>query len=410
MIKAHRCSCWSFVALSGCTLGLSSAHAIDPDDILSIQAGPVLVHPRVGIAESYNDNIYYRPSKPIPGFVTAEPEDDFVSIFSPGANFQVGQDESSNLSLDYGMTAMVYAMHPGEGAQDHAISLKGRYLGPKLSISGGDQLNFFSSIYGGSSTLGIKLNRWTLSDAYNVSYQMTEKTGVYVQGQHSRTDFDKGVPLFDSNTLRGTGGFGYQWSPKLGFFGENYYGQSATTPNHSLLLKGPHSWFYGGYLGARGEFTAKLSGMLKLGYEARGYGDGTSAPGGPVVDGNLSYRVSEKTLASIGYARSSYASIQFNRYSYVRDAATLSLSQMLGNSGRLMASVDAVLEFDTYDPTAARGNRSDQRMQIGARLAYQIKLWMVASLNYEFERFSSDAQGLIDYDVNRVTVQLSVGY
>jgi hypothetical protein len=410
MLKASRRSCWSFAALSGCTLGFGSVHAIDPDTFLSIQAGPVVIQPTVGVAESYNDNIYYRPSKPVPGFINAEPEDDFVSIFSPGVSFQLGRDEASYLRLEYGMTGMLYASHDAENSDDHSFGLTARYSGAKLTVTGGDRLSLLSSIYGGSSTLGIRLNRYTLNDGYTVNYQMTEKTAVYAGGMHDRTDFEKGVPLYDSSTLRGTGGFGYQWSPKLSLFGESYYGQSATTPNHALLRKGPYSWFMGGFLGVRGEFTAKLSGILKLGYEARGYGDGASSPGGPVVDATLSHRFSEKTLASLEYVRRSYASIQFSRYSYVRDGVILRLNQMLGNTGRLSASADARFEFDSYDPLPGVADRLDQRMRIGAGLAYQIKLWMTASLNYEFEKFTSGVQTSIDYDVNRITVQLSVGY
>ena len=398
------------VLVSGCALVSTALNAIEPEDLLSIQVGGALIQPRVAVSETYNDNIYFRPSKPVPGFPTLEVADDLVSLFSPGVSVQLGKDEGNYISVDYGLNSFVYAIHPDENALDHSLSLRGRYAGRKLSLSGSDHIDQMSTIYGGGSTLGIKLDRWIMADTYQLSYQLTEKTGFYVEGQHNSTDFAKGLPLYDTSTFRGTLGFNYQWRPRLGLFGEVYSSRSSSDPNLDLFPKGPSILATGGYLGARGEFTAKLTGMLKAGYETRGYSDGSDAPGSPVVEASVTHRFNEKSSTSLSYSRSSYASVQYSKYSYVRDGVDLRIDRMLGSTGRLTASASARLEFDSYDATDVRSARSDQRMIVNASLFYQLKLWMVAALNYEFERFASDNPGVVDYDVNRITVQLSVGY
>ena len=395
--------------LTGCTLAANTLHGLDMDDVLSAKVGGVLIQPRVAVAESYNDNIFYRPSKPTPGF-PPEVVDDFLTVVSPGISFQVGRDEGNFINLDYGMTGLYYVDNSDQNASDHAVALRLRYAGAKFQISGQDRVEFQSSIYGGGWTVGTKLDRFSLSDSYTFSYQATEKTRGYARGDFSMQDFRDVVRLYDVNTVRGTLGGGYQYSPKLDFFSETYYGQSASDPNSPLDPKGPYSWFVGGFLGANGEFTARLSGTLKLGYEARGYGDGTDAPGGLVMEAAVLHRLSEKTTTSLQYRRGSYASVQFSKYSYVRDAVSVKLDQMIGKTGRLMGTVNASFEFDDYDPSPTVPDRADQRVLVNASLAYQLKLWMFASLNYEFETFSSDVAGVIDYDVNRVTVQLSIGY
>src|SRR5206468_12576744 len=111
------------------------------------------------------------------------------------------------------------------------------------------------------------------------------------------------------NTIRGTGGFSFQATEKTSVFGEFYSGQSATKPNRPFntndvtSFKGPHADFFGGFVGARGNFTSRLKGSVKAGYESRHFSDGAPASSSPVVEATLDQRFSDRTFASLTYTR-----------------------------------------------------------------------------------------------------------
>jgi len=52
--------------------------------------------------------------------------------------------------------------------------------------------------------------------------------------------------------------------------------------------------------------------------------------------------------------------------------------------------------------------RNDRAYRAKAALTYNLQLWLSASLSYEFEGYSSNA--VIDYEVNRVTFRVAIGY
>src|SRR6266540_338921 len=215
---------------AGFSTGITHSLAVDATSLLVYSVGPLHVKPQLSLSERYDDNIFYRAGNAV--------EDDFVTVVSPGVNFQLGRRDANYILFDYQF----------------------------------DQ--FLSGILGGTDNLGRRVDRRTYYDNYTIGYALTEKTGIYVAGLFDAVDYEKGTPLYDSNTLRGTGGFAFQVTPKSRLFGEVYYGQAAIDPN-GAAVKGPHQEFLGGFLGARGEFTSRLTGRVKAGYEVREFSDRT---------------------------------------------------------------------------------------------------------------------------------------
>jgi len=256
-----------------------------------------------------------------------------------------------------------------------------------------------------------KITRLVNYHDYNIGYALSEKTSIYVEGVFSAVDYKSGFSgeLLDNNSLTGTGGFSFLARPKTSFFGEIYYGQTATTPNISPL-KPPHAEFVGGFIGAKGDFTPHLTGRVKAGYEVRSFSD--NGPGGnsPVVSTSLEQRFTEKTSVALNYSRRQEVSVQFSRVSYVIDSVDFTLSQMLGESGRWRASGQAGFDMISYEQNATFSKRDDKDIRIGASLNYQIRRWATAGLAYNFEHFTSDLPIIIDYDVNRVTLSLAIGF
>src|SRR5687768_17935895 len=76
------------------------ALALDASDVLVYSLGPVRVRPQVTVSGKYDDNIFYQGDKSSPG-VTAEA--DFITLVSPGVNFQLGRLEGNHILFSYEM-------------------------------------------------------------------------------------------------------------------------------------------------------------------------------------------------------------------------------------------------------------------------------------------------------------------
>ena len=271
-------------------------------------------------------------------------------------------------------------------------------------------MQFLSGILGGGQNLGQKVDRFTFSDDYRLDYRLGEKTSVYLAGDFSATDYEKGTPLYDENTIRGTGGFSFKATEKTSVFGELYYGQSATDPNTNGVgfAKGPHADFFGGFVGARGDFTSRLKGSVKAGYESRQYSDGTPASSSPVVEATLDQRFSDRTLASLTYTRRNSLSVQVARQAYTSDAVGAQIRQVLSSDGKFVAVVAGNFENDDYERSVLSAARHDRVYRANLGLTYNIQLWLSARLGYQFEKYDSNV--VIDYHVNSVTLSIQVGY
>jgi hypothetical protein len=379
------------------------SQAIEATDVLLFSKGPVSLRPQFTVVETFNDNVFFGDN------VRIARESDFITGFSPGFNLLVGDSPENTLKLSYAYDRFIYAIHPDLGADQHRASLYDHFEYHRFTIVGSDRTEFLTSILGGGYGLNENVTRLINYHDYNIQYAISEKTGVYVEGQYSATDYRSGFQseLFDTDTLTGTVGFTFKALPKTSFFGEIYYGQTATTPNISTI-KPPHADFVGGFIGAKGEFTPHLTGTVKAGYEVRYFSDNGPGLNAPVVSASLEQRFTEKTAVTLNYSRRPEVSVQYSRVSYVIDAADLSLSQILGTSGRLRASAQAGFDNIAYDELL--NNRLDRILRIGANLNYQIRRWATAGLAYNFEHFSSDTVGVIDYNVNRVTLMLAIGF
>jgi len=386
--------------------GLSTVvlRSVEPSDVLYYSKGPVSLRPQLGLTEAYNDNIFYSSKE--------NEKADLVSTISPGFNLDLGRLEDNHLFLTYEYDQVLYADNTRLNTSQHLLDFATKLEGARLRLEGSDSIHFLSNLIGGGerSSIGDRnVDSTTYSDNYTLTYEISPKTSAYLGGNYSATDYEEGIGLYDVNTLTGTAGFGFKAFPNLAFFGEIYYGQQAVEPNFAGP-KGPHADFVGGFLGARGNFTERLTGTLKLGYEDREFSDGTPTPSAPVVEISLTEKFTEKTSLSLAYARRTQSSVQFAAYSYTSDQASIELAQALGNTGKLEARVGSAFSMNEYEQTPTFAQRTDSYWSGYANLTYHIQTWLKATLGYDYQNFGSDAAGVIDYDVNRVTLRVAVGY
>jgi len=386
------------------------ALALDASDVLVYSFGPVHVRPRVTVSGRYDDNIFFQGNKSLAG-VTAQ--DDFITTVSPSLNFQLGRLQGNHIQVSYEMDQSLYARNNAQDHRDHLFSLNTRLQGNRVSLEGSDDVQILSGILGGGFGLngsGQRVDRTAYLNHYRLEYGFTEKISAYVEGTHDATDYEKGTTLYDANSLRGTGGFAFKIAPKIRVFGEGYYGQSATDPNRSVDPKGTHLDTVGGFIGASGDFHPKLTGSVKVGYETRSFSNSSADEASPVVDTSLTGRINDKTTAVLSYSRRSSVSVQAASQSYASDIVSASLDRVLSSDGKLVARLGGNFQNDEYEKSGTFSGRNDKSYRASFSLIYNIQLWLSTSLGYEFEKYVSNASSIIDYDVNRVTLRVSVGY
>ncbi len=197
---------------------------------------------------------------------------------------------------------------------------------------------------------------------------------------------------------------------KTALFGELYYGQSATDPNSSTMTKSPHMEFIGGFLGVQGNFTRRLTGSLKAGYESRWFAGMPDSKEAPVVEAHVNYRITERIMGRFGYSRFTTVSMQRGNISMAADVFNVNASYNLTSSGKLVANGGINYELDGYDNTGYYANRQDDWWRANLGLTYFLRPWASAFAGYEFELFASDASNIVDYHANRVTLKMTIGY
>ena len=391
----------------------TQAKALEASDILAYNLGPVSIRPHLTVAEQFTDNLFYS---------SQNQKSDFITMVDPNIELRLGHPGGQDqVRMVYQLNSLNYAENSSNNALDHTLRLDTDFAGSKLSTSGRDQVEYLNSIYGGYvtliqgnstvSTLGaVKLERVLYDLDQKLSYSFTEKTQAYVDGSYDVTSFLTPVFLNDVQVLRGTGGFSYQVTPKTKVFGEIYASQFASGPNEPSVAKGSHLDLYGGYIGAEGTFTPKLTGSVKAGYEESAFADGSPGSSIPVVEAALSYQITDFSQAKLTYSRRTVISITSARVALGRDAIGLNFNQSFGPARHFSLNVAGSVGLYDYGDLGLYRGRSDTYYNARVNLDYHFRLWLSAGVGYEYERFSSSDPAAIDYAVNRATVSVVIGY
>ncbi len=407
-------------ALVGMGLGVctQTQAAVNPGDYLSYSWKGLAIQPQLDLATVFTDNLFLARGD----LRTA----DLISTFSPGIRLQYGLDGANQISLDFMHDESVLLDRSEFNNRQERLDFRIRYQVGPLRLDGRSRLEYLSSFLGGSANqLGRLVNRRNWNDGYTLTYDWTSKTDIYLRGTHQDLDFDRGVALLDVSNIEGLLGASYQWTERFRVTAEGFFGQSSVAPNLPGP-DGPKSIYYGGFVGARGQFTSKLSGSGRVGYEQRDFSDGVGqAASTPALSFDLTYQIGPKTSATLRYDRRSFPSPQFNNQLMIADAASLQINQFVGAGNRWMVRLQT--RFDNSElsgATIAFGGqqidlaRRDRTYSAGASLLFQPQPWLVAALAYDFEtfdiQFEDPRAGLLlnvpSYHVNRITLTLNIGF
>lgn len=392
-----------YVNLAFSLAGIASSQAIEPASLFAVQKGPVLLKPQVQAAATFTDNLDYREDNKL---------SDFIFLLSPGVAVQLGDRTLNFAELTYFYDRFQHIDNREFDANQHRFEFENRFQKSRFTLTGRDRVEFLSSpLSGGFNITGRLVDRLQVRDAYRLDYDLTERSGVYGAVAHDFLDYEEDVALYDSRTISGTLGFNYKAFSRTLFFSELYYGTTANEGNLPTMGEYPDTTFIGGFLGAQGQFTEKLTGTVKVGYEAREYETDSEGSGAPVVEASVSQRFTDRTSASITYSRRQQESVQFVRSTYVSDSLSASLTQIISSDDRFRANLQVAYLSAAYESSAALGaERDDDLISASFRLTYDIKLWMRIFGGYSFEMLETTHATLADYKVNRVTIGVQLGY
>ena len=466
------------VALSGLVLSATAAPVLglDAEDFLNFSWGRFSLKPQFGLTEMYTDNLAFGNNsvttsqvyRPLLGFdlagtpvfgpattnnmVIRRQESDLVTTVSPGARFDFGAGGGNLLSLEIVHDQVANLDHTEADTSQEHIRFRADLERSRLKLTGRSDLEYLSSFLGGSQFVGassgtlIKRRLW--SDDYKLTYDSSGKTDIYIGASNSETDYEQGTQLLDYNTWRGSLGTSYKMTAKVALFSEGHYGQTAVNPNVATQFKGPHSTFYGGYVGLRGDFTAKITGTVKVGYETRDFAGASKASGAgtPAVEASVSYVPRPKTQISLTYSRRTDVSSQVNSQVLTYDSVGITALQLVGDSGKWSVQADASLRgsdygdlsttfpalatdasgqvvFDrlgnaTYKTVLGNAGRSDRTLTLGAGVVYRPFLWLSGTISYQYESYSLDFRDatyasvnpLIPYDNHILALRVAVGF
>ncbi len=389
---------------------LTSVRAGDSTDYLIYKVGRITLRPLFEANETFNDNVYFQDK----GATS-----DLISTVTPGLKAQLGQVDGNYFNVSFRHDQVFYADQTHLDASQNRFATKLFYDGAKVSIEGSDSYEMLSSPLGGGISTGrTVVDRNAMYDNYTVGYRLTGKTRAYLGLSNARVDYDKNLSLYDTFTLRGTLGAEYAAFAKVRLFGEVYYGQTDLEINSSTAPKPPTATFGGAFIGARGDFTEKLTGTLKVGYETRQFDDaGSTAQAGaneglssPVVEVDVSEQLTERSLLILTYQRSQQVSVEYTRTSLVLDSVHFIARQILGGSGKAVLSLNLGYSFSAFEPNSSFKERNDNLFDGSLTMLYNFRPWLVGFAGYSMQWFQSDLKTVTDYNLNRVTVGVNIGY
>ena len=134
--------------LIGTSIVGASAFAIEPSQLLLIQKGPTVLKPQFQFTEIFNDNVTYDDTGK---------KADLITVVSPGAVFQLGSKDFNHLSLSYFFDRLQYINNSDLSANQHHLATTVHFTHSRLTLDGGDKIEFLSSPLGGGISVGGQL-------------------------------------------------------------------------------------------------------------------------------------------------------------------------------------------------------------------------------------------------------------
>lgn len=319
------------------------------------------------VAINADDNIYLRPG------TTARPEvSDTILTLSPGLDLQFGRNAATSGNLYFREDILRYSDNDQQNTSLANLGFNSLYNNGKSKMDIGASYTEFAQ--NDTSAPGDIVERTVTSARALTEFGATEKTAVGAGVRFDKTDYSGGASYRDSSiwTLPVDAYFEYspklQWSVGYRYRSTDLSGAAIDSQDHFFNV------------GARGEFTPKLTGQLRVGYGLRKFdAGGDDSDFG--VDSSFNFAYSPKTSYSIGVSNDFGAS--------ALGESTKTFTVNLGANNRIdeQWSWNANVAFRSIDFPS----HSDDFFQGGVGVAYILNTNANFTASYTHRKNSSNS-------------------
>ena len=357
------------------------------------------LHTHADVTGSYNDNIYLinRPKK-----------GDFVTTVTPGISYRIGDDRptregrlKSYFEIDTGYKVDYYTANN--------INFNKPYVTVSLRGAGDHYLTEFNYTYmkdiltrqlldsGSEGMLGVARTMADLKFQYDWN-----RIGAEMRYKLYQTKYDdifKTPSSIRDNSIRGLVWVSPSFTPKTRFYFEydygiyDYYYQAVNNVND---FKYHQFW-----LGARGSFTKKLTGDIKVGKELRfGYVSIGKYKDSLLINFKLQYRYSQKLAFGLNALSDARPSTSIG--AGLDSSYSFFLYTVYRFNPQVMCTGGLSYDYDSYKTA-----REDNTYGAMIKLDYLVNRWTTVGIGYTFKTRDSERAGA-KYNNSIITGRLAM--
>lgn len=377
-----------------------------------VEAGPFILHPHMGFAEMYTDNVFR---------TNANRQSDFFHTLSPGIQARLPIAGRHTLLIDYRTNIQYYQRNSSNDVQDQTAS--GRL---NLDFPGGLKFDLHGEHKLGHDPRGsavdvqaLEVNKWTANSVVGQAQYIGAQAGVMLRTHSVRWDYLNNNQSIIRDRLSNYTGLTLLGNVTPNTFAllnggvaQEIYDQNKNLDSAIYLLSG----------GARWNVSELTSGEIQVGYQYLKFSKAAVNQSGPVLSqffrdqdsfssfflsGNLNWNPTPLLTVGLQGYRTIQQTAIVGTFFFVATGVNLSLVHQWTDQFALSANFG--YERDDFSGTFGVGGgsteRSDTLKNVSVGFTYRAVEWVGASFQYSFE----DRSSLVDqfaYRANTFTIAL----
>ncbi|MFQ5872377.1 MAG: outer membrane beta-barrel protein [Dehalococcoidia bacterium] len=357
------------------------------------RVGQLRIHPALSLKEEYESNVFQSAT---------DEQDDFLTTIVPGLALAIPIGRHHFIG-GYRAEFLKFADHSNQDTTHHIAT-----LGMSLDFPGGLLVKLDNQFKRTSeppaSDLTGRVESFQNSLVSGVEYGLADRYSVGLNYSLGFIDFEaRDFEFLDRLENRiGLTGF-YRVFPKTSLLLDYAYGR---IDHISDTERDSTSHFI--QAGVRGDLTAKLTTLFKIGWQIRESDEpGRRGFSGLVTSGTWIFEMTPRTTWTLLTERRLVESSFANNDFFESLIGTIGLDHAFGPKLSLKANVTVGL--NNYPRKATVGTKTDDRndllLGVVGGLRYDFRRWLWVSIDYSFNRRDSNF-GVFDYDDHRSSISI----
>lgn len=384
-------------------------------DDVNIHVGDVNIHPHLGTAFVYDDNVTIAG-----GTSKSVKQGDFYALVTPGVQFEY-EKGGNNISLDYTAGIERFFRLTQFDTVDHQAALIGTFeINEKLrfTVSQGFSRTMLGELRDtegiptsqiGERIPGSRSQVQNFTTAIGAEYELSQKTALGMNFTMSFTEYLDPPGLFGNDTYDIKIPFYYHLTGKTDLFIDANAGTTSMDDGANQIYEG-----FG--LGARTRLTGKITGSVRVGYQHRDYSGVISSVDTVVASASADWVIRPRTTLTAGINRNvNPSAAAINNY-YESTALDVAVRQKLWYD-KITVTFGGGYERDDYgEPFATStgsgitSDRSDDYYYMKLGCDYAIKKWWAAGVFYRYRANASTGSDDYNFNNNMVSIYSRVSF